>query len=1124
MYSIIGRARSLVFGFLSLAILGGLRQATGQSFYRVQNSIFPGTTAKPQAAGQIAFSFTLDKGYNTTAGAFTASGTLVKTIWRNVRYPAGTFQGIWDGTDDSGHAVPAGIYQIRVLYHNVKYVWDGIVGNTSGTFNGDATWRSYFNMGSSGSLAIYGNNAFYGIGYIEGQANLRRFAVSNPLAPWDIVPQNQGAVWTLVATDGIRYYMADTGDGMDSYSSTFVVGYNVADGTESSFSAGAAVQTGQPYYTQFSSAIDVSQKSTGAGAVHDDSWVAQNAATGLAVQTSGNLLAVAHGPLNLIRMFDKTSGAALGTISVNAPGSVAFDANGDLWVLTGTTAVRYTSVATSPTVAATITGLSQPIAVATHPTDRNVVLIADGGQSQQVKAFNSSGDALWTYGVPGGYTTNGPVVGNSIFQFTGGRVPLAFQSDGSFWVGDGATNRLLHFSASRAYLNQIEYTPGSYCSTVDDNDPTRVFDYFLEYRIDYSKPLQPGDPGAAGGNGSWKLVRNWAAGVNPKYIGDTARWAFSGFGSVQTLANGRTYGLVRDWSDGGLGHYSMVMELTASGLRETGTKLGNGSKIYPDGSLRWITTTNGVQTIFQSALVGFDGNNNPLWANGAPIASYPATGQTAAVSTAAGSGPIPMTSSGVLVTLNASTPYSPGDLGANTTGMHLGGVKAGMNNFLWQASPSVPTDIPLDGLGSFDVGDSITYAATVPMASGRNVVYGYNGEFWNQSEADQFMHFWDDGLFVGQFGTPGDTVWPAGYEVPGLGGNEATPELVTTHSGETYLYTADEAEHGGIHRWHLVGAGAIRELAGSASLGGSATLSPMPAGAAGGLVAVSGSQQVSLTWKGISLTKVYRVKFSTQPGGPYSVAASKISSTSYNLTGLTNGVKYYFVVCPMIGESEYPASDEIAATPNDPAVPVHAAGQADYRHQQDNHYVVASSSMYPLRLETAAANLGTLAITNLGRGGYYLFDFPAVGSNLNRLPAGASVIAGSGWSNHNPWEVGYLVVDGVAGPRSCLVATSDLSSASTLDATITVDPGDAKWHYLTLFSPPTFANTRNFSVVVTPRGQVTPSASQSVSEAYGRGSYHLIQFMIKGPVTVTIPAGAIDPNLQGIFLDPVDGG
>lgn len=1074
----------------------------------------------------INFTFSLDTAYSTSAGAFTPDGRLVRTIWRNVRYPSGTFSSTWDGTDDSGNPVAGGNYQIRVLYHNVKYDWDGVVGNTSFTHVGDHLWRSFFTLNAVGSLAVSGTTAFLTTGYVEQQARAKRFDTSDPQTPSDAVFTNQEVGWTLVATDGVRYYLANTGDLTDRYSSTFVAGYNVGDGSDAPFSAGTHVITSTPTVTEFQGAVDVSQKDTSGSAVSDPAFLALNAATGLAVQKSGSLLAVAHGPLNVVRLFSKTTGTPVGTISITNPGALAFDANGSLWVLSGTTAKRYVNVGSSPSVAATVTGLSRPINIATHPTNANIVLIADGGTSQQVKAFNASGGGLWTYGLAGGYDTNGPTVANNVFGWTGGRAGLAIQSDGSFWIIDGATNRILHYSSARAYLGQAAFAPGCYCSSADDNNPTRVFVGFLEYSVDYSKALQPGDPTAAGGNGCWKLVRNWAAGIPPaKYFQYNYCWSASGLSVVDTLSNGRTYGLAIDWTPGAL-QPRQVVELTSNGLRETGKTVGAFQSLYPDGSIRWDATVAGIQTIYRAPLTGFDASNNPVWGLPVAIASYPA-GQTPAVSDGQSGGlggyRFPITSSGILATYNSSTGYNPGNNGANTTGMHLGGVRPGMTDFLWQASPSLMGgDNPFDEKGSFDSGDGITYAGTNLMASGRSIVYGFNGEFWCQSQADQFMHFWDDGLVVGQFGSPGDTLVPQGYAVPGQAGNATNPVMVTARNGETYLYHSDEASHGGLHRWHLSGAYQIREMAGTAALGGSVTLvasaSPFPSG----LKATGVAQGASLSWRPVPWASSYRIKVATNPGGPYAFVASA-RGTSATVTGLTNDKNYYFVVSAIVGTTEYANSDEAGVMPGDAAVAVHQAGQAAYEHTNFTTYVVDTSAIYPLQMETSVNLFGNMSQTNLGRGGLYIFDYPTSGSVYSRLPGGASVSLQGGWYEETrPWAKALFRIDGVAGDLLALTTNQGFQFPSTQDAKIDVDPGDSNWHYVTLFFPPTFANQRQFQVVVTPKGQLAPAATQTVSDPINHGSIHVVQFLVKGAVTVTVPAGGLDARLQGIFLDPAN--
>jgi hypothetical protein len=60
------------------------------------------------------------------------------------------------------------------------------------------------------------------------------------------------------------------------------------------------------------------------------------------------------------------------------------------------------------------------------------------------------------------------------------------------------------------------------------------------------------------------------------------------------------------------------------------------------------------------------------------------------------------------------------------------------------------------------------------------------------------MHFYDDGLFVGEFGVSGTDAkgnrWPVDYSKDGYAGNATCPAL-TTHDGEAYLYMNDEFHH-----------------------------------------------------------------------------------------------------------------------------------------------------------------------------------------------------------------------------------------------------------------------------------------------------------------------------------------
>jgi len=1084
-------------------------------------AVSPGTRAS--AASAINFSFTLPAAEATTAGAYNSSNQLVKTIWRNVRYTAGSHTGTWDGTLDDGSAAPTGVtYTIKVLHHDSHYIWDGVVGNTSASFSGGHTWRTFEGVGSDHSLAISGTTAILTIGYIEGQSGCQSFGTATPQIENDAAPVDQNVVWAYAATDGTHYYLANVGSGWDSNNDTFVTSWNASTlGQPSTFTtSGADVKTSAN--TDYPSAIDISQNIQSS---HDNAFCALNGATGLAVQQSGNVLAVSHGPLNVVRLFHKTTGASLGSITITAPGQIAFAPNGDLWVVSGTTVQRFASatLGATGTPATTISGFSAPLNVAVHPSNNNIVLVADGGASQQIKGYTSTGSAAsgWStpYGTAGGYSANGAAVTTSKFQF-GPFTALAVASDGSFWVGDAATQRFLHFTSARAYIDQIACIPTSYVATVDYNNPARVFDGFLEYQVDYTKPLLPGDPYATGGNHSWKLVNNWAAGTPAQYL---AGGSFSGLLTVATLSNGRTYAMVPNSATG----KNAIVELTAAGsIRPTGTELTAGYpptqsfSLYGNGDLRYNVlaaegTPSGVQTVYKQALTGFDASGNPLWGAATTLASMPArSGDPYAGHGWPGSSPWqwPITSTNVLVSF---------DENLGNTGMHLGGSAVGGSSWLWQASPSVTSDVPPDGLGSYDIGDGTNYGGNKVLASGRNIVYGYHGEFWNQSEMDQFMHFYDDGLFVGQFGTPGSFTSPQDGATPGKAGNAMSPVLAQSN-GELYLYVNEESPHCGIHRFHLIGVNAIQEAAGSgvlpASSSTSITLATPAAAFPSGLKATPGSARAVLSWQAASGAASYKVKYGTQNGGPYTSTVTGVTGTTCTVTGLTNETQYFFAVSAVIGGVESVNSAQIKVTPYDPTVPVHKAGQMAGNYGHWDYYAVTSAAPaageFALTMHNMLESQGNLSALSIGSRGYEVFDWGGPGVHNSNISSPLTVTGLSGWTDSS-YSGTNFTINGTPGTASSVWnKTYNLQTSST--GTVNITPGDSNWHYVTVFSPENFSNPRSATITLTPLGLTTPSAAYSINQL-PLGYNTVCQFLFTGNVTLTFTG--TQASLQALFFD-----
>jgi flagellar hook assembly protein FlgD len=736
------------------------------------------------ATPPVNFDFTLATSQKTSAGVFKADGTLMRTLWSNVSYPAGVNAGEWDGLDDFGNLVVDGSYVIKVLSSSCSYTWEGVLGNTSTSFTGPTVWRSYNPIGG---LAINGTTAYYGNGYAEAGSTSGKFSTTAPNGTKQLILSKGPDVWN-VATDGTLVYWS--GSDPNATANTFVFGTRVSDDAQYPFASGASYSV--LYGITLTNTID---KRTDGSPV-----------SGLAVQKTGGLLFVSHADKDELQILNKTTGAVVQTVtSIIAPGALAIDGADNLWLVRKNGAlneVAQYSVAVDGTMTplqVLATTFDTPMALGISP-DNATLVVVDGGASQQLKAFDTTtGAAAWTFGQAGGYTVS-PAVSDDRFMFES-HAGIAFQPDGSFWVSDYGNGRAQHYTAARAFIERIQYRPYSYSCAVDENDPTRVFSNFLEYSVNYSLPLAPD-------NGSWSHVRNWA------------KLLPAGFGSgnyrnmnVCTLSNGRTYTLLRRNSDGKFG----LFEITANSFRDTGIVSTTANvSLQPDGSIRTVNNpaVGGTVTWTKQTLTGFDASGNPIYSAAATLASAPATGTDPVYwgdTTHARSGV--QTTSDLVISFDQQKLNTPTTRG---TGYHLGAVRVGTTDWLWRTSMATHINYsgPWPEDGAFDVGNGVNNAGSVPMTTGRHVFYGYYGEFYKASQVNKYRHYYDSGLMVGEFGVVGADVGgnTAGATSPaGYAGNGFSAWVVKVPDGRAFLYHNDESLHGGVHRWRIDGLDTVAE-------------------------------------------------------------------------------------------------------------------------------------------------------------------------------------------------------------------------------------------------------------------------------------------------------------------------
>ncbi|WP_429382150.1 FlgD immunoglobulin-like domain containing protein [Mucilaginibacter sp. UYCu711] len=730
------------------------------------------------------YTFTLKIAAKTSAGVYTNDGTLLRTLWSLVKYDAGTYSINWDGKDDDGNQAADGNYIVKVVSNNVKYTWQGVIGNTSTNQTGSTVHAAqyYFMTG----MTIAGNTAYYCSGYSEARPSVNKFLISKPQEKINIERYNTTTANTdIVVNDGKTTYWA----GFDPYAPTtsnisWVYAKKISDDSDIILPGG--VTHNQVYGRQYS-AISLLDK--------PNSFI-----TGLAVQTTSKYLFIARAGLNTLYVINKATGNLAQSISITSPRALCVDKNDNLWMVSGNNNISRYSVNADGTISTadlTISGSAQPLAplaLAVSP-DNSTILVADGEiSSQQVKAYSiSNGNLLWILGDAGGYMNDATVTNNKFYfnntlgamysSSKGFLVFIAFQPDGSFWVNDPGNFRVQHYDANRNFINNIMSVGPSYTTWVDKNNLSRIGAEYLEFAVDNVTTIS--------GSTGWTLVKNWGATVGKKYD------SFSKLKFVNTFTSNnisKTFGYLRIFGANPSDFYELV-ELPAGNnqLRFTGI-IKPASSI--DGTGAIIT-----DDLIKYDFMGFDGSGNPVW--------NPIGEKLADISQLTDRGPLPLegfrsdcvTSNNEVIFYNYSTDHS--------TGYHLGAIKKGSNKWLWKTAKS--TDISYNGPfpdpSYFDIGNTVNnYAGSAAMVVDTSIITGYHGEFWKQGQTNKYNYYLSNGLAIGQFGMAKGE-YPSSLQAPAMmAGNSLTPQLVKgTNNDELSLWHGDEGYHGGVHKWKITG-------------------------------------------------------------------------------------------------------------------------------------------------------------------------------------------------------------------------------------------------------------------------------------------------------------------------------
>ena len=124
--------------------------------------------------------------------------------------------------------------------------------------------------------------------------------------------------------------------------------------------------------------------------------------------------------------------------------------------------------------------------------------------------------------------------------------------------------------------------------------------------------------------------------------------------------------------------------------------------------------------------------------------------------------------------------------------------------------------------------------------------------------------------------------------------------------------------------------------------GSSSTFLPVAPGTPSSVSATPGDSKVIVGWNAVSGASSYNIYYATTPGVTKSTGIKIENATSpYEISGLTNGTPYYFVVTAVNAFGESSESTEVSATP----IPIPAKPKGSSAYSGNNQAVVYCQSV-----------------------------------------------------------------------------------------------------------------------------------------------------------------------------------
>jgi hypothetical protein len=451
----------------------GHAQPVYRSFY------LPTVQEAPLNAGQYKSTLTVAQKGLLSAGVYSADGRLLRTLCAGRPVNAGPVEIGWDGKDDLSAVLPAGQYAVRAVINTglrAQYVTSACSPGKPPHASPDPK-RGWGGVWDNVKALAADRTGLYPLwGIEEGDGGLLKIDEDGNLLWRQHLPLAIPGIHTAVASNGKYVYIGVTGRMTKSNAE--------ADGKGGLWRVRADTGSYVPFPHDGSDPLaffleDVKRTVTAAKNAPQPA----PSITGLAADATTIFVAAYY--QDAILCLDAETGKVKGNFAVAHPQGICLDGPAHLLVVSEGKILRLDgkSGQLAPMVT---TGLDAPHAVAVDT--KGLLLVTDGGASQQVKRFDRRGKLISAYGVAGGRTNNGKYVPDHLNTPAG----IAVAASGKVFFSEDSSPRVFtRLSADLKYETQWAgpwYLSGEVA--VDPARPEHVYIWshhsIIRFLVDYT--------------------------------------------------------------------------------------------------------------------------------------------------------------------------------------------------------------------------------------------------------------------------------------------------------------------------------------------------------------------------------------------------------------------------------------------------------------------------------------------------------------------------------------------------------------------------------------------------------------------------------------------------------------